>query len=111
MKNPTLLVFTCLALTAVVLLLANQHESLPPAPALPPASRTDRLFTDVPTRNPYWLFVEAAAHQGIMNGYQCGAATEPCVPPGNKRYFRPDAAIIRAQLAQAIANRQHYTDT
>jgi hypothetical protein len=109
-KNPNVLVLVCLAIIAIILFFANQHDNPPPLATPPPPSRSDRIFVDVPSSNPYWLFVEAAVNQGILAGYKCGSPNEPCIAPGNKPYFRPDSAVTRSQLARILSNAQHYSE-
>ena len=55
-------------------------------------------FGDVPGDNPFYPYVETAAAHGIIGGYPCGGAGEPC--PG--RYFRPTNAVTRGQLSKMI---------
>jgi hypothetical protein len=64
----------------------------------PPNSYT---FSDVPPANPFFGVVEAAAHAGIVSGYTCGGAGEPC-DSRNRPYFRPYTAVTRAQLAKIV---------
>ena len=49
--------------------------------------------------SPFYTFVETANAHGIISGYNCGGAGEPC--PG--RYFRPNVYITRAQISKLIA--------
>ena len=40
-----------------------------------------------------------------MGGYQCGLRpTEPCVPPGNRPYFRPNENATRGQISKIVSN-------
>ncbi len=48
-------------------------------------------FSDVFSSNPFYRFIEAAAHSGVMTGYSDGS-------------FRPDASITRVEVA-AVARR------
>jgi len=63
-------------------------------------------FQDVPRSNQFWLYVERVAEQGIMTGHPCNAcsASEPCVSPDNRAYFRPNAPATNGQVARAITN-------
>jgi S-layer homology domain len=36
-------------------------------------------------------------------GYPCGGDGEPCVPPGNRPYYRPGASVTRGQAAKIVA--------
>jgi hypothetical protein len=66
-------------------------------------------FTDVPPSQPFYLYIETGAANGIISGYTCGGPNEPCDPQG-RPYFRPGADVTRGQLAKIIANAQGYTD-
>lgn len=55
-------------------------------------------FEDVPADNPFFGFVERVSANGIIGGYDCGRAGEPC--PG--RYFRPSNDSTRAQASKII---------
>ena len=58
-------------------------------------------FTDVPPANPFFGFIEAAAHGAIVSGYACGGPGEPC-DAANRPYFRPYADVTRGQLAKIV---------
>jgi hypothetical protein len=68
-------------------------------PLLNPATAT---FQDVQPGSTFYQYVETAAAQNLVNGYPCGGTGEPCVPPGNKPYFRPGNSITRAQIAKIV---------
>ncbi|MDQ6694890.1 MAG: S-layer homology domain-containing protein, partial [Chloroflexota bacterium] len=70
---------------------------------IPSARQT---FADVPPSSPFWLYVERVAVHGVIGGYTCGAAGEPC--PG--AYFRPGNNLTRGQLAKIDANAAAYND-
>jgi hypothetical protein len=55
-------------------------------------------FNDVPTSNPFYSWIETAAHGNIVSGYNCGGVGEPC--PGV--YFRPFNLVTRGQLTKII---------
>ena len=67
-----------------------------------PPPTTQQTFEDVPVTNVYWYFVEQAFAHGVLSGYNCGGTGEPCVPPGNRHYFRPGNQVTRAQLSKMI---------
>jgi hypothetical protein len=48
--------------------------------------------------------VERVAARGIVGGYPCGGTGEPCVPPGNRAYFRPNNTATRGQMSKIAAN-------
>src|SRR5205085_4167561 len=62
--------------------------STPPAPT----------FNDVPTSDPFYAYIETAAHGQVVSGYNCGGPGEPC--PGV--YFRPGALVTRGQLSKIV---------
>ena len=41
---------------------------------------------------------------GVMAGYPCGGDNEPCVPPGDRPYFRPGNPLTRGQTSKIVAN-------
>src|SRR5439155_21553837 len=55
-------------------------------------------FRDVPPTSPYYGYIERAAQVGVIGGYQCGGAGEPC--PG--LYFRPSGTSTRAQASKVV---------
>jgi hypothetical protein len=63
-----------------------------------------RRFEDVPPTNPYYVWVQRMANRGLISGYPCGGPGEPCVPPGNLAYYRPDANATRGQIAKIVSN-------
>jgi hypothetical protein len=67
-----------------------------------------KTFEDVPPGSTFWEPVEQLAYLGVMGGYLCGGAGEPCVPPGNRPYFRPGNNATRGQLAKIVANAADY---
>ena len=44
----------------------------------------------------------SVAAQGIVVGYSCGGPLEPCVPPGNRPYFRPNNNATRGQVSKIV---------
>jgi hypothetical protein len=64
---------------------------------------TQQTFEDVPPGSTFWVFIERIASRGIINGYPCGSAGEPCVGPGNRPYFRPYIPVTRGQLSKMDA--------
>jgi hypothetical protein len=61
-------------------------------------------FEDVPPGHTFYDFIWRLADRGIMSGYSCGGADEPCVPPGNFPYFRPAANATRGQASKIVSN-------
>ena len=62
-------------------------------------------FADVPydpSNTSLYAYVETAAGRGIINGYACGGAGEPC-DGQNRPYFRPGNSVTRAQLSKMLS--------
>jgi len=57
-------------------------------------------FQDVPPANPFFAVIETGAATSIVSGYGCGGPSEPCMPPLNRPYFRPNANVTRGQLSK-----------
>src|SRR5258708_32376343 len=51
----------------------------------------DQQFEDVPPGSTFYDFIWRLADSGYVGGYACGRPGEPCVPPDNLPYFRPNA--------------------
>src|SRR5689334_7736603 len=56
-------------------------------------------FQDVPTSSAFYPYVHNLVTQGIVTGYACGGAGEPCVGPDNLPYYRPAATVSRQQMS------------
>jgi hypothetical protein len=59
-------------------------------------------FQDVPPTGPgstFYPYIYRLSTRGIINGYACGGAGEPC-GPGNLPYFRPNANATRGQMSK-----------
>jgi hypothetical protein len=81
-------------LTKIIVRAAQQWDPIGWAlvdPAVP-------TFNDVPSGSTFYGFVETAVAHGLLDGYACGGAGEPC--PG--RYFRPNGNATRAQLSKMV---------
>jgi hypothetical protein len=65
---------------------------------------TAQTFEDVPPTGTFYLWVERMAGRGIIGGYPCGGAGEPCSAPGNRPYFRPNNSATRGQMSKIAAN-------
>jgi hypothetical protein len=60
-----------------------------------------QTFEDVPPGSTFYTYTERLAVRGIIGGYACGGSPgEPCVPPGNRPYFRTVASATRGQIAK-----------
>ena len=62
------------------------------------------IYEDVPPSNPFWVGIQRLSARGIMSGYPCGGPGEPCVPPGNRPYFRWANTATRGQVSKIVAN-------
>jgi hypothetical protein len=62
-----------------------------------------QIFSDVPSSHPFYLWVQRLATRGIMGGYACGGAGEPC-DSQNRPYFRPGNNVTRGQASKIVAN-------
>jgi hypothetical protein len=69
-----------------------------------PIPSTQQTFEDIAQAYPFWLFIERAALHGVIAGYTCGGAGEPCNPPGSRPYYRPANSATRAQTAKIVAS-------
>src|SRR5207248_6629952 len=58
-------------------------------------------FTDVLPNTAFYEFVETAYAHGIISGYTCGGAGEPCGNPP-RPYFRQNADATRGQIAKIV---------
>ena len=66
---------------------------------------TEQTFQDVPVGSTFHIYIERLFSRGVMSGYPCGqVAGEPCVPPENRPYFRPNNNATRGQTSKIVAN-------
>ncbi|HYP41834.1 MAG TPA: S-layer homology domain-containing protein, partial [Chloroflexia bacterium] len=63
-------------------------------------------FHDVPSSNPYYVWVERVANvslgRNFIGGYPCGGQFEPC-DSENRAYFRPYNNATRGQISKMIS--------
>jgi hypothetical protein len=86
----------------IVSLSAGFNEVVPP---------TQQSFEDVPYGSTFWEYVERLYTRSIVGGYQCGInPAEPCIPPDNLPYFRPNAGATRGQLVKIASESAGFTD-
>jgi hypothetical protein len=69
----------------------------------------DQMFEDVPVGSPFQVFIGRLASRGYISGYSCGNP-EPCVPPSNLPYFRPNNSATRGQIAKIDSNAAGFAD-
>ncbi|HYP39711.1 MAG TPA: S-layer homology domain-containing protein, partial [Chloroflexia bacterium] len=65
----------------------------------PPGSQK---FADVAPGSTFYDWVNRLANKGVMGGYNCGGAGEPC-GPGNLPYFRPGNNATRGQTSKIVS--------
>ncbi|HKP54865.1 MAG TPA: S-layer homology domain-containing protein [Chloroflexia bacterium] len=64
-----------------------------------------QIYEDVPPASPFYAWINRLSMRGHMTGYLCGLVPEePCEPPANRPYFRPNASATRGQLAKIVSN-------
>jgi hypothetical protein len=64
---------------------------------------TGQTFEDVLPGSTFYRYVEQIAGRSIVSGYPCGGPFEPCVPPANRPYFRPNNNATRGQMSKIAA--------
>lgn len=62
----------------------------------------NQVFEDVPFSNPFYSYANDIFADGIASGYPCGGAGEPCNPPNNRPYFRPNNNVTRGQMSKFL---------
>ena len=72
-------------LTKIVVLAEGWTLQLPPRPT----------FVDVPSTDPFYLYIETAYYHSIISGYTCGTG---CLE------FRPDGSATRGQICKIVYN-------
>jgi hypothetical protein len=65
---------------------------------------TTQTYQDVPTNQTFYIWIERLTYRGVMGGYACGGAYEPCVAPDDKPYFRWGNNATRGQTAKITSN-------
>lgn len=87
-----------------------KKEPTPPTPTKTPGP-CHWCQRDVLAGSPFYPYVTNLAYQGVIGGYPCGGPGEPCDPPGNYPYYRPNANITRGQIAKLVAISAGFNDT
>jgi hypothetical protein len=67
-------------------------------------------YQDLPPDSSFYAFVWRLSHRGYVSGYECGGAGEPCVPPSNLPYFRPNGNATRGQISKIVSNATGFAD-
>jgi hypothetical protein len=68
-----------------------------------------QIFEDVHIGSTFYAFVQRLAIRGVMSGYPCGGAGEPCGPE-NRPYFRPGSTATRGQIAKIVSESASYAE-
>jgi hypothetical protein len=61
-------------------------------------------FQDVAAGSTFYDYIYRLATRNVMQGYHCGGANEPCLPPDNLPYFRPNNNATRGQTSKIVSN-------
>jgi len=61
-------------------------------------------FEDVPVGSTYYTYTYRLVTRNVMQGYSCGGSGEPCIPPANLPYFRPNNNATRGQTSKIVGN-------
>jgi hypothetical protein len=70
-----------------------------------------QIFEDVPETHHFYEYIQRMARRGIMAGYPCGSnRLEPCVPPGNRPYFRTNTYATRGQISKIVSEAAGFDD-
>ena len=69
------------------------HTAAPNAP---------QQFEDVPPGNTFYDFINNIYLDNIVSGYPCGGVGEPCNPPLNRPYYRPNNNVTRGQMSKFL---------
>ena len=67
-------------------------------------------FQDIGPTHSFYTYIRCLACRGIVGGYPCGGPFEPCVPPGNEPYFRPNNNVTRGQVSKIVAAAASFND-
>jgi hypothetical protein len=61
-------------------------------------------FEDVAVGSSFYTYTYRLVTRQVMSGYHCGGAGEPCIPPDNLPYFRPNNNATRGQTSKIVSN-------
>jgi hypothetical protein len=70
---------------------------------------TGQTYTDVPSTNTFYEWIERLTARGVMSGYPCGGVGEPC-DSENRPYFRWGANATRGQLSKIVSNAAGFSE-
>jgi hypothetical protein len=74
-------------------------------------AQTVQIFEDVPAGSTFFQYIGRLASRGYSSGYGCGGLDEPCMPPANLPYFRPNSNATRGQISKIVSNAAGFIDT
>jgi len=72
--------------------------------------QTTQMFEDVPLGSTFQVVIGRLASRGYISGYPCGRLDDPCVPPLNRPYFRPNDNATRGQISKIVSNVAGFND-
>jgi hypothetical protein len=72
-------------------------------------NQTTQMFQDVAVGSTFFQYIGRLASRGFISGYLCGNP-EPCVPPDNLPYFRPNSQASRGQISKIVSNAAGFND-
>jgi hypothetical protein len=72
-------------------------------------SVSGQSFEDVLPGSTFYVFIERMSERGLVSGYPCGGAGEPCGPE-NRPYFRSGDYTTRGQLTKLVSNAANFAD-
>ncbi|MDQ2810033.1 MAG: S-layer homology domain-containing protein [Chloroflexota bacterium] len=87
---------------------ATREVGATPSAQPPQVPAIISAFEDVPDTSIYAPFINNLYAAGIVSGYTCGGtnpatgASEPCVAPANRPYYRPGSTVSRQQMSKFI---------
>ena len=61
-------------------------------------------YEDVLPGSPFYAYIYRLSTRGIVSGYNCGGPGEPCIPPNNRPYFRPNTLTTRGQASKIVSD-------
>jgi len=68
-----------------------------------------QTFEDVLPGSTFYVYIERMSERGLVSGYPCGGAGEPCGPE-SRPYFRPGDYTTRGQLTKLVSNAANFVD-
>ena len=61
-----------------------------------------QTYTDVPSSNAFWLWIERLTAHNVIGGYNCGGPGEPC-DAQQRPYFRAFNVVTRGQASKIVS--------